>query len=56
MKERVNIGQNILECFLFLKSFNLQLMSILGRTFSLFALMNKMFLSFFNNFVVRKLL
>ena len=37
-----------------MKIFNLQLMSILGRTFSLFALMNKMYLSFFINFVCAK--
>ena len=32
--------------FPFLKTLNLQLMNILGRTFSLFALMNKKYLSF----------
>ena len=51
MNERVNVRQNIkFGVFPFLKIFNLQLMSILGRNFSLFALMNKMYLSCFINF------
>ena len=33
-----------------MKTFNLQLMSILGKPFSSFAVMNKMFLSFLINF------
>ena len=51
MQERVNIRQNIkFGVFPFLKTLNLQLMSILGRTFSLFALMNKMVLPCSINF------
>ena len=47
-KERINLRQNRkFGAFPFLKTFNLQLMSILGTNFSLFALMNMMFLSFF---------
>ena len=55
MKEMVNIKQSRkYGMFPFLKTFNLQLMSILGRTLSLFALMNKMFLSFFIIYVCAK--
>ena len=51
MKERVNIRRNgKFALFPLLKTFNLQLMSTKGGTFSLFALMIKMFLSFFINF------
>ena len=51
MKERANIRQNIkFGVFPVLISFNLQLMSILGRTFSLFTLINKTCLSCFINF------
>ena len=51
MKERANIRQNIkFGVFPVLIFFNLQLMSILGRTFSLFTLINKTCLSCFINF------